>query len=111
VTFLPKWHHKRVGSRPMCISRCRRGRPSVFYEPGAIRHVRVDAAYLAGLIEYAPEYTYFLAPYVNSYKRFMKGTFAPTRTVWSVDNRTAASGCAASTPSAAHRVPHSAVRT
>jgi glutamine synthetase len=26
---------------------------------------------------------------VNSYKRFMKGTFAPTKTVWSVDNRTA----------------------
>jgi glutamine synthetase len=32
---------------------------------------------------------YFLAPYINSYKRFMKGTFAPTRIIWSVDNRTA----------------------
>jgi glutamine synthetase len=45
--------------------------------------------YMAGLIKYAPDYTYFLAPYVNSYKRFSKGTFAPTKTVWSVDNRTA----------------------
>jgi glutamine synthetase len=45
--------------------------------------------YVAGLIKYAPDYTYFLAPYVNSYKRFQKGTFAPTKTVWSVDNRTA----------------------
>ena len=45
--------------------------------------------YLAGLIKYAPEYTVFLAPYINSYKRFQKGTFAPTKTVWSVDNRTA----------------------
>ena len=44
---------------------------------------------MAGLIAYAPEYTFFLAPYVNSYKRFAKGTFAPTKTVWSVDNRTA----------------------
>ena len=44
---------------------------------------------MAGLIKYAPDYTYFLAPYVNSYKRFAKGTFAPTKTVWSVDNRTA----------------------
>ncbi len=35
------------------------------------------------------DYTVFLAPYVNSYKRFQKGTFAPTRKVWSVDNRTA----------------------
>ena len=33
--------------------------------------------------------TFFLAPYVNSYKRFAKGTFAPTRIIWSVDNRTA----------------------
>jgi len=45
--------------------------------------------YMAGLIAYAPDYTAFLAPYVNSYKRFAKGTFAPTKTVWSVDNRTA----------------------
>ena len=47
------------------------------------------AHFMAGLIEYASDYTWFLAPYVNSYKRFMKGSFAPTRTVWSVDNRTA----------------------
>jgi len=45
--------------------------------------------FMAGLIHYAQDYTVFLAPYVNSYKRFMKGTFAPTKTAWSVDNRTA----------------------
>jgi hypothetical protein len=45
--------------------------------------------YMAGLLKYAPDYTFFLAPYVNSYKRFLPGTFAPTKTVWSVDNRTA----------------------
>ena len=44
---------------------------------------------MAGLINYAQDYTYFLAPYVNSYKRFARGTFAPTKTAWSVDNRTA----------------------
>ena len=31
-----------------------------------------------------------MAPYINSYKRFAKGSFAPTKIVWSVDNRTAA---------------------
>ncbi len=31
----------------------------------------------------------FLAPYVNSYKRFVVGMFAPTKAVWSLDNRTA----------------------
>ena len=45
--------------------------------------------YVAGLKAYAPDYTFFLAPYINSYKRFAKGTFAPTKTVWSIDNRTA----------------------
>ena len=33
--------------------------------------------------------TLFLAPYINSYKRFQSGTFAPTRIIWSRDNRTA----------------------
>ena len=46
-------------------------------------------SYMAGLLKYAADYTYFMAPYINSYKRFMKGTFAPTRIIWSVDNRTA----------------------
>jgi glutamine synthetase len=45
--------------------------------------------YLAGQLAHAGELTYFLAPYINSYKRFMAGTFAPTRAVWSFDNRTA----------------------
>jgi glutamine synthetase len=46
-------------------------------------------SYLAGLLAHAAEMTYFLAPNINSYKRFVAGTFAPTRTVWSMDNRTA----------------------
>ena len=50
---------------------------------------KIMQQYLAGLLKYAGETTYFLAPYINSYKRFAKGTFAPTRIIWSVDNRTA----------------------
>jgi glutamine synthetase len=45
--------------------------------------------YMAGLLAHAGEITYFLAPYINSYKRFQAGTFAPTRAIWSFDNRTA----------------------
>jgi glutamine synthetase len=45
--------------------------------------------YLAGQLAHAGEITYFLAPFINSYKRYMAGTFAPTRAVWSFDNRTA----------------------
>ena len=45
--------------------------------------------YMAGLLDHATEITYFLAPYINSYKRFAAGTFAPTKAIWSMDNRTA----------------------
>jgi glutamine synthetase len=40
-------------------------------------------------LEHAREITLFLAPYINSYKRFTVGLFAPTKAVWSFDNRTA----------------------
>jgi glutamine synthetase len=45
--------------------------------------------YMAGLLTYAGDVTWFLAPYINSYKRFQAGTFAPTKAIWSIDNRTA----------------------
>ena len=45
--------------------------------------------FVAGQLKYARDITYFLAPYINSYKRFQVGTFAPTKAVWSRDNRTA----------------------
>ena len=45
--------------------------------------------FVAGQLNYASDITWFLAPYINSYKRFQVGTFAPTKAVWSRDNRTA----------------------
>jgi glutamine synthetase len=45
--------------------------------------------YLAGQLTYARDITFFMAPFINSYKRFQSSTFAPTRAVWSIDNRTA----------------------
>lgn len=90
VTFLPKWHHTKVGSSShVHMSLWKDGTPA-FYDPKDSRGMSdLMRHFTAGLIAFAPEYTYFLAPYVNSYKRFAKGTFAPTKTVWSVDNRTA----------------------
>jgi glutamine synthetase len=35
-----------------------------------------------------PEFTYLLAPNINSYKRFVPGSFAPTAVAWGLDNRT-----------------------
>ena len=45
--------------------------------------------YVAGLLTYASDLTAFLAPNINSYKRFQAGSFAPTKAIWSTDNRTA----------------------
>lgn len=90
VTFLPKWHHERVGSSSHIHQAIWQNGVSAFFdESDELGMSRLMKHYLAGLLKYAPDYTYFLAPYINSYKRFQKGTFAPTRTTWSVDNRTA----------------------
>jgi len=91
VTFLAKWSHDAAGSsshiHQSLVSSS--GEP-VFFDPEAeygmsemMRH------YIAGLLRHASDNTWFLAPYVNSYKRFVAGTFAPTKAIWSLDNRTA----------------------
>ena len=46
--------------------------------------------FIAGMQKHLPAAVALLAPYVNSYKRFCAGLFAPTKAVWSCDNRTAA---------------------
>lgn len=90
ATFLPKWHKDRVGSSSHVHQSLWQNGDPVFFDKSQPHGMsNVMAHYMAGLIKYAPDYTFFLAPYVNSYKRFAKGTFAPTKTVWSVDNRTA----------------------
>lgn len=90
VTFLPKWHQDKVGSSShVHQSLWKDGQPA-FYDPDdALGMSALMKNYVAGLLEYAADYTYFLAPYINSYKRFQAGTFAPTRIIWSIDNRTA----------------------
>ncbi|MCY6382311.1 glutamine synthetase family protein [Hoeflea prorocentri] len=90
ATFLPKWHHDRVGSAShVHMSLWADGR-NVFHDADGEHGMSATMKnFLAGLIAYASDCTWFFAPYINSYKRFAKGTFAPTKSAWSVDNRTA----------------------
>ena len=91
VTFLAKWDHDAAGSSCHIHQSLQStsGDP-VFADPnGEYGMSETMRHYLAGLLKYASDNTYFLAPYVNSYKRFMAGTFAPTKAIWSLDNRTA----------------------
>ena len=91
ASFLPKWHHEKVGSSSHVHQSLwtKDGKPAFFDKSHKLGMSKTMQHYCAGLIKYAQDYTYFLAPYINSYKRFAKGTFAPTKVIWSVDNRTA----------------------
>lgn len=90
ASFLPKWRADKVGSSSHIHCSLFKEGGNAFHDPNRPfgKSVLMDH-FVAGLIAYAPDYMIFLAPYVNSYKRFRKGTFAPTKTAWSVDNRTA----------------------
>jgi glutamine synthetase len=46
--------------------------------------------FLAGQLKYGRELSLLLAPNINSYKRFVDGSFAPTALLWGIDNRTCA---------------------
>ncbi len=45
-------------------------------------------SWLGGLLAHSRELSLCFAPFVNSYKRYQPGSWAPTAVVWSPDNRT-----------------------
>ena len=45
--------------------------------------------FLGGVLAHIPDVMVLYAPTVNSYKRYVDGSWAPTRIAWSYDNRTA----------------------
>lgn len=47
-------------------------------------------SFIAGQLATMRELTLFYAPNINSYKRFVDGSFAPTAVAWGLDNRTCA---------------------
>ncbi len=92
LTFLAKWHNDAAGSSSHVHQSLwsADGKESLFHDPnGKYGMSKLMRQYVAGLLHNASDLTYFLAPYINSYKRFAEGTFAPTKAIWSKDNRTA----------------------
>jgi glutamine synthetase len=45
-------------------------------------------SYMGGLLDHLADFTILGAPYINSYKRYLPDSWAPTAIVWSPDNRT-----------------------
>jgi glutamine synthetase len=46
--------------------------------------------FIAGVLATMRDFTLLYAPNINSYKRFVKGSFAPTAVAWGLDNRSCA---------------------
>ena len=91
VTFLAKWSHDAAGSSSHIHQSLVSSTGEAVFQDASAEYGMSELMrhYLAGLLKHASDNTYFLAPYINSYKRFMAGTFAPTKAIWSLDNRTA----------------------
>ena len=90
VTFMAKWDFGLAGSSSHIHMSLAKGGKNVFIDSkDSLGMSAMMKSYMAGLLTYAGDITYFLAPYINSYKRFQAGTFAPTKAIWSRDNRTA----------------------
>jgi glutamine synthetase len=91
VTFMAKYDHRKAGSSSHIHQSLWSldGKPSFADQGDAHGMSDVMKHFLAGQLAHARDITVFLAPYVNSYKRFTVGMFAPTKAVWSADNRTA----------------------
>ncbi len=92
LTFMSKWSYDHAGNSSHVHQSLWNidGSESLFFDPDKQYGMSdLMCQYMAGLLAHASEITYFLAPYINSYKRFAEGTFAPTKAIWSLDNRTA----------------------
>ena len=90
VTFMAKWDFGLAGSSSHIHMSLAKAGKNVFADgKDPLGMSTTMKQFMAGQLTYAGDITYFLAPYINSYKRFQAGTFAPTKAIWSRDNRTA----------------------
>ena len=90
LTFMAKWNTDQAGSSFHLHSSLwdAQGRAVFWDERQPLGMSETFQRYLAGQLAYTHELMYFYAPFVNSYKRYREGTFAPIRLVWGHDNRT-----------------------
>jgi glutamine synthetase len=92
LTFMAKWTMAEAGSSCHTHSSVwsQDGSTSLMWSDDAPHHMSDTYRwYLGGLMATAREMAWMYAPFVNSYKRYQLGSWAPTAIVWSHDNRTA----------------------
>jgi glutamine synthetase len=93
ATFMAKWNDLEDGSSGhshISLWDLNKER-NVFWDNEAEGHMSpVMRHFLAGLLAKMPEMMALYAPVVNSYKRYIEGTWAPLNTTWGTENRTCA---------------------
>jgi len=93
VTFMAKFAADRAGSSCHIHFSLWRDGKNAFdgsAELGPVKCSELFRWFLGGWIAHVPDVMVFYAPMVNSYKRYVDASWAPTRLAWSYDNRTAA---------------------
>jgi glutamine synthetase len=102
VTFMAKFAAERAGSSCHVHFSLWRDGKNAFggnTDLGPVKCSEWFRWFLGGWIAHVPEVMVFYAPMVNSYKRYVEASWAPTRLAWSYDNRTAAFRVVGSGPS------------
>lgn len=91
LTFMAKFAADRAGSScHLHLSLWRDGENAFVGQEriGPVDGSDVFRHFLGGWMAHAPEVMPFYAPTINSYKRYIDNSWAPTRLAWSYDNRT-----------------------
>jgi len=92
VTFMAKFMTDQAGSSSHIHMSLWKDGKNAFVgdqELGPVKGSDIFRWFLGGWIMHVPDVMPFYAPTINSYKRFVDGSWAPTRLAWSYDNRTA----------------------
>lgn len=90
LTFMAKYNEREGNSCHIHISLRSTDGGAVLVGDGPGGFSKLMEHFLAGQLAGLRELTYFLAPNINSYKRFVPDSFAPTAVAWGTDNRTCA---------------------
>ncbi len=92
VTFMAKYDEHQAGSScHLHLSLYRNGKNAFVgnQDYGKFQASDIFRWFLGGWIAKVSEIMPFYAPTINAYKRYIDGSWAPTRLAWSYDNRTA----------------------
>jgi glutamine synthetase len=90
LTFMAKFNEREGNSCHVHLSVRSESGEAVMAGDGAHGFSPFMGHWIAGILATLREFTLLYAPTINSYKRYAKGSFAPTGVAWGVDNRTCA---------------------